>query len=59
MVRYRIIMLPKGKPKSRWRPTRAEAIEDAIALKLAERDEHDDTRIWWHPLVEIEEDSRE
>lgn len=48
--------MPLRTPQARWRDTRAEAVEDAVAQGLAERDAEDAKRVWWHPLAEIEED---
>lgn len=56
MPRFRIIMQPKGEPITPWRDTRAEAVADAVGKRLAERDEHVEGRVWWHPLAEVEEE---
>lgn len=56
LTRHRLVLLPLRQKVWPWRETRAEAVEDAIRSGYAERDEHDPKRIWWHPLVEIEED---
>jgi hypothetical protein len=53
-VPHRLILLPRRDPQAPWRDTRAEAVEDAVRLQLAERDEVEPGRVWWHPLAEIE-----
>lgn len=54
MTQYRLVILPLRTPKGPWRDSRSEAVDDAIAQGLAERDEHDRQRVWWHPLAELE-----
>jgi hypothetical protein len=51
-MRYRLIV---GRRREwPWRETRDAAVKDAIDGGHAERDEHDKTRLWWHPLANIE-----
>ena len=61
MPRFRIITYPSGKPRTPWRDTRDEAIEDAIAAELAERDEDDPATLYWDllALIEIEDEDGE
>lgn len=54
MTEYRLILMPLRTPQGPWRPRRAEVVGDALACGLAERDEHDPKRTWWHALAEIE-----
>lgn len=54
--RYRLILLPLGKPQAPWRLTRREAVADAVDAGLATKDEFEPDQFWWHPLAEIEED---
>lgn len=53
-MRHRLIVLPRRAPEAPWRDSRREAVEDALRLGWAERDEHDRDRIWWHALADIE-----
>lgn len=46
--------MPSGKPWTEWRDTREEAIEDAVACELAERDEQDLATLYWDALAAIE-----
>ena len=54
MPRFRIITYPSGKPCTPSRVSRHEAIEDAIAAELAERDQDDPATLYWVPLATIE-----
>lgn len=52
MTRYRLTLF--GKPRGKWHDTRAEAIEHAIAQKLADRDRENTKRVWWTVGADIE-----
>ncbi len=54
MPQYRIITYPSGKAWTEWRATRAEAVEDAVSVELAERDEQDPATLYWDSLALIE-----
>lgn len=53
-VQFRIVTVPSGKPWTDWRDTKEQAVEDAIAVELAERDDDDPATIYWDPLAMIE-----
>lgn len=50
--RYRLRTLLGGKVWP-WRARRSEAVADALAAGLAERDEY--KQLWWDPFVRVEE----
>lgn len=52
MTRYRLTLF--NKPRGDWHDTFAAAVDEAIALKLAERDEHDPKRVWWNVGADVE-----
>jgi hypothetical protein len=54
MIEHRLVILPRLTPKGPWRTTRREALEDAIAHGLGDRDAYDARRIWLTVPAEIE-----